>query len=141
MTPDPTVGSNADTDPYIDASEGEPDYQTDDGEEFDDARTTLPPDSPPPVCGRGLSPVAEVSPEVASVSSMESLENHRDIEADLNTALSHLSTLTNELNEVEESILESRQTKITETVIIATMEKTDERNDSSFEGKYPPSLC
>lgn len=85
--------------------------------------------------------MAEVSPEVASVSSMESLENHKDIEADLNTALSHLSTLTNELNEVE-SILESRQTKITETVIIATMpEKTDERNDSSFEGKYPPSLC
>ena len=83
---------------------------------------------------RGLSPVAEVSPEVASTGSSESLDKHTNIESELNMALSRLSTLTDELNEVEQSVLESRQIKVTETVTIENRKNSLAKSDDSFEG-------
>lgn len=101
-------------------------------EEFDDAHSTL-------GRGRGLSPVAEVSPEAASMGSTESLnKNCGVLESELDTALSRLSTLTDELTEVEESIEGSRQTKLTETVTIKSAPQGNgtrkSSSDNSFEG-------
>lgn len=95
-------------------------------EEFDDAHSSV-------GMVRGLSPVVEVSPEAASLGSSESLDKNCGVlESELDTALSRLSTLTDELMEVEESIVESRQTKQTETVTITSRK---ESSDNSFEGK------
>lgn len=142
LTPDPTASSNPDTDMYMDASDGESDrpvsgdesaYEEEEEGEFDDATSHL---HPQRVMCRGLSPVVEMSPEVTCHGSTEVLDrNCEDLEEELNTALSRLTTLTGELAEVE--VLESRQIKITETVTITTdakeMRKTS--TDSSFEGE------
>ena len=139
FTPDPTVASNPDTERYTDASEGdlevlsgsespEEHLLTTEEEEFDDAHSTL-------GMGRGLSPVAEVSPEAGSMDSTESLnKNCGVLESELDTALSRLSTLTDELTEVEESIVESTQTKLTETVTLTQNGARKDSSNSSFEG-------
>lgn len=151
LTPDTaTVSSNGDTDLYQDASEGEghlsgEESESDYGEQYDDANSGL---SPQVVC-RGLSPVVEVSPEVVSIGSAESLEGEvsagvEDLESELNSAMSKLTVLTSELDQVsvEESVLESRQTKYTETVTIASVPEArpqvtaDARKDSPSEGKH-----
>lgn len=144
LTPDLPASSNPDTDMYMDASDGETDHAVsgdesayeEEEEEFDDAPSHLHPQQL--VC-RGLSPVVEMSPEATSTGSTEALDkNCADLEEELNTALSRLTTLTGELAEVE--VLESRQTKITETVTITscpidTREMRKTSTDSSFEGK------
>ena len=145
LTPDPTASSNPDTDMYMDASDGESDlavsgdesaYEEEEEEaEFDDAPSHL---NPQHLTCRGLSPVVEMSPEVTHHGSTEALDrNCVDLEEELNTALTRLTTLTGELAEVK--VLESRQTKITETVTIAscptdTEEMRKTSTDSSFEG-------
>ena len=108
IAPDPTtVASNVDTDRYTDVSEGPlsgsesaeeclPLLEEGEEEEFDDAHSTL-------GIVRGLSPVAEVSPQAGM------------LESELDTALFRLSTLTDELTEVEESIVKSKQTKLSLT--------------------------
>lgn len=115
---------------YMDASEGEGELSREESEEeyvakYDDpdhdACSSLHSDASRTVA-RGLSPVVEVSPEVASIGSTESLEKTCvDLESELNTAMSRLSSLTGELAQVEESVLESRQTKLTETVMITSV--------------------
>lgn len=147
LTPDLTVSSNADTDMYMDASEGEAEMEAsgdESGEEgFDEAHSTLHLDISH-LQGRELSPVAEVSPEAVSIGSTESLDrNCVDLESELNIALSQLSNLTVELAEVEQSIVGSRQTKITETVTITSVPNARQEGDGSrksssetaFEGK------
>ena len=132
VTPELTVSSIPDPDIYMDASEGDTQASGDEsggevyGEGFDDAHLTL---SASRLQGRELSPVAEVSPEVLSMGSTPESTNRNcvDLESELNTALSRLSTLTNELTEVEESVFESRQTMIPETVT---------SSGSSFESNY-----
>lgn len=145
VTPDLTVSSVPGPDVYTEASEGDTQASGDEsggeeyGEEFDDAHSTL---SVLHLQGRELSPVAEVSPEAISRGSTESLNrNCVDLESELNTALSQLNTLTNELNEVEveESILESRQTKMTETVTFESVPEAmeeDQRNKNSSGSSY-----
>lgn len=157
MTPDrDTVASNADTDLYVDASEGEGQGSVEEeesdgnyGEEFDNARSSLHLDSPPPIC-RGLSPVAEVSPEVASMGSTESLEKRCvDLETELNTAMLKLTTLTDELAQVEQesTTLECRQTTLSETVVTtsvpteATPESRKTCNQDSHEGGHVFPCC
>ncbi len=84
---------------------------------------------------RGLSPVPEVSPELGSAGSTESLNKSQTLEMELNVALSRLNSLTNELTEVEVSVLETRQTKVTETVTTAAFPEARGDSSSSFEGK------
>ena len=139
FTPDnTTVVSAGDTDQYVDASEGEGHASDEESEgdfedKFDEASSSLRVDSPLTV-HRGLSPLVEVSPEVASVGSTESLERSCvDLETELNTAMSRLSTLTGELAAVEESVTESRQTKHTETVVTAPVVSS---HSKTLEGKY-----
>lgn len=146
FTPDLTTSSIPDTDMYMDASEREGGLQASGdeseggeeyGEEFDDAHSTV---ALSHLQCRGLSPVAEVSPEAVSVASSESLDNnYLDLESELNTALSRLNTLTDELTEVEVSVLESMQTKITETVTITSVPEArqgDESRKNSTESSY-----
>lgn len=143
FTPDLTEGSNPDL--YMDAWEGEAGLEASGdenveecGEEFDDARSTL--------SRQRLSPVAEVSPEAVSISSMESLEQRNcvDLESELNAVMSQLGNMTDELTEVEVSVLESKQTKMTETVTITSVSEarqedesrknSTETSETSFEG-------
>jgi hypothetical protein len=122
---------------FVDASDGTGDESGGEefGEEFDDAHSTL-----SVAHGRGLSPVAEVSPEQILGSSESLNRNTEDLESELNTALSRLSTLTNELTEVEVSVLESRQTTTTETVTFASVpeawQSRKNSSGSSYEGRY-----
>ena len=99
-----------------------------DVDQFDDARLSL--SSVVQPC-RGLSPLVEVSSEMTSAESIESME------LELDAALSHLSDVTCGM---EEAVLESRQTKITETVKIEPRERRkqlfSERRASSYEGWY-----
>lgn len=162
VTPDPISSHNLDTYSY---NEGEVDQvspdEYDSGDEppqFDDAHLNLPyVDSVMPPC-RGLSPVAEVSSELASAESTESIRNCQDLETELNAALSRLNSMTNELEEVEEAVLESQQTKVTETVTIGaslptskresggsesgnSRKQSTEKTDSSYEGQYVYHGC
>lgn len=146
VTPDLiTVSSNADTEllaesggEEVSGDESGEDY----GEKFDDDRSMVHPD-----LHRGLSPVVEVSPELASVGSAESLDkNTGDLESELDTALTRLTTLTDELTEVEEAVLESRQTNVKEIVTMSPEVipgESDSRKNSSetsFEGTLTISV-
>lgn len=139
VTPDP-ISSNSLDNTY----EGLVEQQVfqddeDDDSQFDDAQMNLPfMDSVMPPC-RGLSPLVEVSSEMASselasADSIESIKSCHDLETELNVAMSRLSTISDEL---EEAVLESRQTTITETVTIgASFDRKpfSERADSAYEG-------
>ncbi len=82
---------------------------------FSDAQLELPYPHPANM-QRGLSPLIEVSPELGSAASTESLRNCADLETELNAALSRLSDVTNELEEAEEAVIGARQVRVTETV-------------------------
>ena len=127
-TPDSPVSQ--DTDHYTEASEGESTQQHSE-DEFNDTHSG----SPLVIC-RQLSPVVEISPELGSADSVEGVNDCQALESELNSALTVLDTLRSELIAVEESVVEQRQTKITETVTIAQIPEdcVDSQNDSSFEG-------
>ena len=102
----------------VDLDGHDSEVESDSEENLDDSRLNIPyGESVVPRC-RGLSPLVEVTSEVASPESFESIRNCEDLETELNAALSHLSNMTSELEDAEEAIVEARQTKITETVTI-----------------------
>lgn len=142
VTPDlMTSRSPPDSDQYTEGEVSPQSSQDDEEEdEFDDAHSNLHLELP--VC-RGLSPVAEVSPELASMGSNESVNNSKEL-AELNTAMSRLSSLTSELIEVEDTVLESRQTKVTETVTITSLPETKPEAGGSWrnsKGNKDEGMC
>lgn len=114
----------------------------DEDERFDDAQPDFPYLQPVNLMCRGLSPLIEVSSELASAESTESLRNCADLETELNAALSRLSDMTCELEEAEEAVIESHQTKVTETVTLQRAPEADsvsasaETTGYSFEGLW-----
>ena len=121
-------------------SEGERDDSDEEVDRYCDAQLDLPPYSQSvSSLGRGLSPVMEVSPELASA---ESIENCADLETELNEALSRLSDMTSELEEVVEA--KTCLTSASETNTLPTGQGSSEaghvrrlsseKTDSSFEG-------
>ena len=119
------------------------DDDDEDEAQFDDAHMNLPyVDSVMPPY-RGLSPVVEVSSELASselasADSVESIRSCQDLKTELDVAMSRLSSISNELTE---AVLETRQTKVTETVTVGTYfeparKLLSEGADSPYEGWY-----
>lgn len=147
VTPD-SACSSPDSEQYTEASEGETIPEDEEEDEYSDTHSALHPGLHQQ--RRGLSPVAEVSPEAASAA--ESIESVDNLELELNTALSQLSDLKDELV-LEESLLESQQTRITETVTLRTSapktlqeeeeaaaRRTSTDKESLFEGKTSQSV-
>jgi len=124
--------------------EGEREDSDEEVERYCDAQLDLPYSQSMGSLGRGLSPVMEVSPELASAESTESLKNCDDLETELSVAMLRLSSMTSELEEsvVEEACL----TKVSETGTLLSDQRSpeagrvhrlsSEKTDSSFEGLW-----